>query len=855
MHPTRLLPALALVALPIVPALSGAAGPPWPEPRDLPTLLQRWTWDGKPEQLAVQDGVAYVVQGGGLTALDAHTGRALWQQVYAPDANYPVSALLVLDDTIALALDGRLFLLDRLTGEIRQTVELGGNASHMVGPELVVAVIERYGAVALVSVDRASGRILARKAMGHIVYDLEQRGDVLVAIYEEQEVRDESICAALEPLTLREIWQIRGNMFPNFERFAGTIFLQLVEECESSFQALDPATGALGATLPPRDGTAYSSTDLPWDLELLEMSDDRRSARFRRNDPDTGKSVWVVDLPCVPRQPNHNASDLYLDCHRGAGRNYFVTLDWATGYVRNIAYGLARVRSLHLLGELMIAATDDAVVAFSAVDFGPPERETNRLADDVQRILADEGGDASPYGRGDRVADRVRDLEALGPDALPWIAEQIPAIGTTSLIAAAHVLTAGGHGPAAPALAARLQTPLENPGTSYDSWNPQFAVLEALATLGGEDEVPVVAEILDDPARYGPLRRQALATLVSIGTPAAVGEVHELLGIEPAGASPVWRPPSATHILDLLRTPMDAPTFESTREQARRRHDRAEVRRLEIARSGAWVDAGNGRAVAIFPDVYLGSHDDLWLNEIDAQGAIVGYSLYLGRLEGARTREATLRARMEGASIEISLDGGDGLPLRVDLTEASLDSDGDGIPDSAERRMRLDPRKLDTDGDGWSDAEDPAPNATPAAAASEDHEIRLAIFHQFFRFEEPRNTEGLAIVSGGERLEWRGRRGPTITLDEPQRNEFIEETGWNGAPHVKIEAVETAGGLEPGSEASADKYGTAEGLRPDERLYDLSIWRGGLNALGYRVVVRELDGRWVIAQVQLTWIS
>jgi hypothetical protein len=40
-------------------------------------------------------------------------------------------------------------------------------------------------------------------------------------------------------------------------------------------------------------------------------------------------------------------------------------------------------------------------------------------------------------------------------------------------------------------------------------------------------------------------------------------------------------------------------------------------------------------------------------------------------------------------------------------------------------------------------------------------------------------------------------------------------------------------------------------LRADERLYALDLYRGGLNAIGYRVIVRKIGSRWVITELQV----
>ena len=107
------------------------------------------------------------------------------------------------------------------------------------------------------------------------------------------------------------------------------------------------------------------------------------------------------------------------------------------------------------------------------------------------------------------------------------------------------------------------------------------------------------------------------------------------------------------------------------------------------------------------------------------------------------------------------------------------------------------------------------------------------------------HDNGLAIVISDFPLDWKGREGPTITLSKSEDEAFLEEAGYNGVSHITIQPFK----------AAADEELPAIKLEPDERLYDLTIYRGGLDAVGYTIVVRKIAGKWYIKQIEMSWIS
>jgi hypothetical protein len=247
-----------------------------------------------------------------------------------------------------------------------------------------------------------------------------------------------------------------------------------------------------------------------------------------------------------------------------------------------------------------------------------------------------------------------------------------------------------------------------------------------------------------------------------------------------------------------------------------------------------------------FVDSYLGSLDDLWLIESKPDDSSRPPSLFLGRLDGAGRDGAPLSLRIDGDVVEIGIAGEELSRLKVEWSRARLDSDEDGIPDLAEKRLRLDPLRRDTDGDGLEDSIDPAPNARSGLEQTEDERIRMALFRQFFLFERE-VRRGLAVIDTP--LEWRGRNDFTIALTQQEQEQFNEEVGFGGITRVGIEAL-------AGDSAEEQPFFGLRGrpLRDNERLYSLVLLRGPLEGVGYQVIVRRLVGRWFIAELDVVFV-
>ena len=79
-------PSFAWLTIALAVHSGGAAStikPLPPNPRDLPSLIQQWTWKANKNARGVvlHNGVTYVSGGGKVAAINADTGRVVWERV------------------------------------------------------------------------------------------------------------------------------------------------------------------------------------------------------------------------------------------------------------------------------------------------------------------------------------------------------------------------------------------------------------------------------------------------------------------------------------------------------------------------------------------------------------------------------------------------------------------------------------------------------------------------------------------------------------------------------------------------------------------------------------------------------
>jgi hypothetical protein len=801
--------------------------------RQLPSLKVEWSVPGEVTELLVEGSDVYVLTETGVSAYEAGSGRLLWQAPITGECSCSLR-MQIAGNVLAVAAEHELYLIERATGARTATVTFELLITDLFGPALVVELSDSMSATELIGIDSVTGSKRGRwHCSGWLSTTYQVDGAVVVMRRDD----DTYEAIGIDAESLSELWRFSPARYSDLHLLGDQILLSQPEkDHEERFQTIDPRTGELGAALPQRQKVDVWVSDEVWHLQTIAVDYSNSTFTLRRNDPEKAQPVWLVELPGGGIEAHAQVGDkLFLCIHRHPGRGLVTILDWATGEVQSTAYGFRYVQRLVAFEELLIAACEEGAVGFSSRELGPPEAGLRPVSGEVRRILA------SVEGKGLwQVRDAVAELSALGDEAVPHLVEALPGVSCTGLMASAKVLANAKFCDAAPLLAAHLE---DMPCDSRMSSEAFEVVLAALAELGGEEQVAAVAKVLHDPDRAYDERLQALAALASIGSATAVKIIDELLQPDAAPSRSWWSPLDSSAIRDIAGHEADSDELD----MAIANEDWQEYARLSKGESSIRVPTGSGSDLLIIPHSIFGGHADLWAAEVDRAGG-VGEAFFLGasvNTDSIVGSDIRIRAKVEGNIATIWRVGQPDDPVRVSLAEARRDSDQDRLTDLVERRLRTDPSRRDSDGDGLDDAFDLAPNADSNRQVSEEDEILLAIFRQMHMFRP--STSELAIVVHEAGLEWRGRTGPTITLDAEEEKKFLEEAGYDGISHIRISS-----GFDPMlEEMEKEKPVLAAG----ERAYAVSSYRGGLNAIGYQVIVRKLGNHWVISKIDVTWVS
>jgi len=827
----------ALVALALLATAGGAAELPY---RQLPSLAVAWTAPGEVRQFAAEGSTVYTLTDQGVTALAAASGEVLWRQGLDPEGSYNLH-MAVDDQTLVVVVGPTLHLIDRLTGEELTHTSFDTAVDIVAVSPLVIELSHDMDSVELVGIDPRTGVERTRWAASGWISsdDLLQADGVLLLILRDGCVGHGDVIG-LDAADLVELWRFSLPQYSTLVLNGGQPLLeQYCDDCDDHrFQPVAPASGILGPLLPPRKPVPYWPCGPTWELQTPPVDDIGGATLLRRNDPETGQPLWETEIPGPVTASLLVGDQLFLTIDTSASVGLFAAVDWLTGSVDTLAYGLKDVQGLVSHEQLLIAPTRsaDGTVAFSTSELGPPRGEVYSIASEVQRIL-----NRIETGGGWEVRDGVQELLTLGPEALPLLLAAVPTAGCQVLTACADVLGQSGYREAAPLLAARLSTPACPP--EHRGPRASLAILAALATLGGDDQVAAVAQIVNDSHGDQQLRLKALTTLASIGSAEALAVIEQVLAPPPAPSRSWWDPPDATALRDVAGKPAGPDALD----EALAADDWQEFSRLQTGEQSARLAAAGGGEIIVFPHALLGGAGDLWAAEIEGSGAVgapflLGVSLHDPSV--LMDQGGAIAGRADGDRLTIWPKDEPASSVRVSLAEVKRDADYDGLSDVVERRLRTDPHSPDSDHDGLDDAIDPAPNAERQEPETEEEEIALAIFRQYYLFGSNRQ---LAVVVSDAALEWRGRQGPTITLDKEADKQLIREVGLDGIPHITIH---------PGTNSISEEHEQSlQDLDPDERQYALTIYRGGLSAVGYNVVVRRLGEHWVISSITMAWIS
>jgi hypothetical protein len=547
---------------------------------------------------------------------------------------------------------------------------------------------------------------------------------------------------------------------------------------------------------------------------------------------DGEPTLWKVELPLGGEKVVGNGSQVVVVCGALKSTEHSLAL-FETGArsPQGVYQGLDELpRNLFLLGTRLVVHTRGGdTVVLDLANPGPPESKLP-LRDRIRRRL---------LGLHDQGSVEER-LDGLAPDLAANLLGLWPDLSAGQRVGASSYFRKANYKPAAPAVAATLAEVLRHePRIKLHREADGFLVtpfLEALAVLAGPEEVPVLARALD-VAELEDLRLQVSLALAAQGSPEAIQELERRLAPVRKSVLDWWPPPSNGSVLNHLIEVMESD------DPFHKVGDDLDWMHLNVWRVQADPEGPTTQPWLIAP-LILGGEADLWLAELSSMGMITSLR-FLDACSDKGHLDPMWAGRIKDDTLELRHTGADTSTYRIHLPDLDKDADKDGLPDRVERRLRTDPANADTDGDGIKDAVDPAPNARISKPQTEEQEIYLAVAEQFFSFYPDEIQDGLlGIALMDEALEWRGRRGPTITMTYKEMQAVLPELCHEGVLRFSIS-----------TRIHAEKQGLLSPLRPDERTISIDITYGGLWAKGFEGKVRRIQSRWYIVELRLTVIS
>ena len=347
--------------------------------------------------------------------------------------------------------------------------------------------------------------------------------------------------------------------------------------------------------------------------------------------------------------------------------------------------------------------------------------------------------------------------------------------------------------------------------TRYGLWvpanDPRLKAIEQLRSAASPEAVAILREFLTaHRVNCQELKQHALVALGKIGTQSAIEAVRQF---EAWGKKRFTKPPPfrfgfKDHAIDHFAPHNLTPLAKTTDEKNR-----------------TWAIFQWKRHSAV-AEIWIckSLEGDLWSQPILLD--LPGIPEFYPFSHTYRRWDDKCSFQVKNGSLKIVVDG---QIKESRISDHLVDSDKDGVPDPVEARLLTDPRNPDSDKDGLPDGKDSNPLTPKHSDANDVMEIRQAVFSALCATGN--SQDAVVIVDRGDfaKQEYYGYGG--AVLRSPQtRNGFINITGIR----VKIESPTTA---------------TAT----------ISDWEGMLAASGHEAKLKNINGKWVVVEFKMTWIS
>lgn len=464
-----------------------------------------------------------------------------------------------------------------------------------------------------------------------------------------------------------------------------------------------------------------------------------------------------------------------------------------------------------------------------------------------------------------RLAEITEKLQKFGPEAAPVLLEQLPHLQPVAFAASARVLGHWRTRAAAPALWLWLME--RSPQCQGGYWDVELIapVFEALRKLRIDPwMVPSLVKLAADASVEPRVRIEAFTTLADSQLPEAMAACDGLLERSSPETIPWYKPESPELLVPFV--PHDRPLDKEVVREVEKLCESQGCPRpyfdVEVPKQlGArWLRWGN-RKLLLYFSPYLGGQGDLWLAEVAPRSKkppqFTGLSLH-GEELLPRAYDFRVEVTGDGFSVYRALEpglkhkatrGAEAFAGACQFSELNRDQDGDGLPDLVEKRLRLAPDQRDTDGDGLEDSVDLCPNCGSTPETAEDHAAK-ALLWQFFALLGASELRP-AVVVWPRKVEFFVPGKVAIVLTEEQDKHFRQEAGLSeDFDHIEINP--------PMPRRRFDKEEWPQELRPgkNEIAFELVIYRHGLNAEGYGVLLRATEpNRYILVRFLPLWVS
>jgi hypothetical protein len=168
--------------------------------------------------------------------------------------------------------------------------------------------------------------------------------------------------------------------------------------------------------------------------------------------------------------------------------------------------------------------------------------------------------------------------------------------------------------------------------------------------------------------------------------------------------------------------------------------------------------------------------------------------------------------------------------MEISIRQVLADRDGDGWTDIEEFRLGTNPSNKDTDGDGIADGQDTCPRFAPPPGDEKDEDAQIVQKAVFATYGLSHSRFLLLVGPKSPKVQLWGYAGPVIYIDDTDQWKTEHEIGW-----TFVDWTVTRSG--------------------DEATVHISDYEGPEAAGGQDVILRKIEGKWIVVKRTLGWVS